>query len=326
MNFFGTHSFDYLISTSDDINRAHIRVPAVLPVHFTFLQLQKKDQQIFHGQTVDVSSSGIALEIKEYSEDLLKKILKKHKKILLNIPVGKENLDIGFSGEIKWHKMLTFKGHQRLLIGINYDQFDYTNKIINFFYYALKLNRRKKIIQIIFISLAVLLCMTGAWGIKTLITKKTVEQNLAVSETARQQLQGEIKDMIIIKGKLEKEMTNYNNITQILRENLEQNVFNYIVVPENETIFIELTSDFSAFENENYINANKAIEQKNYNEAIRLYKKYIDKNPDSPLGYSGLSRALYRANREVESRAAIKNYLKLLNKKKQNEIFKKKPN
>lgn len=329
------------LKKSTDIRgkRKYERLPVSIPIVYSFYDPKKKGTPDFRQcSTVDVSSGGVAIEVLNPPEATAKYLNKANQKIIVSVELPKTDDLVEFTGIIKWVKTEKIKNNVRVLAGIEFVEAD-LEKSLTILSYALSIKRKQKAVKTAVAALAVLLLGVSVWGSQTLLSKKEVEKKLDVSETARENLKKEVSALAdkkiemdaLLKANAEKLDLQSKDLVRQLeelkksREEMEKNaeliadfeekVYDYVVVSENENVFVGMSSDMSAFQNEDYIKANKALDSKNMSEAVRLFKKYVGEHPKSSLGYSGLARALYRADRDNESKEAFRKYLDLLKKK-----------
>lgn len=327
-------------STDPTGKRKYDRLPVNIPIVYSFPGSKKKEEQDFRQcSTIDVSSGGLAIQIINPPDDINKKLNNAGQKIVVRVELPKTEELVEFSGIIKWTKTEKFKRHFNVLAGIEFAEGDF-DKSLSILSYALSVKRKSKIIKISIITLLILLCGATIWGSKTLVSKQEVEKKLDVSEIDRSNLKKEVSDLIIKKNEMDAalkanadkielqsrdlaaQMEELKKSKEEMQKNeeliagFEEKVFDYVVVSDNESIFVSMSSDLSAFKNDDYIKANRALDNKNPNEAVRLFRKFVKENPKSSLGYSGLARALYRADKESESKTVFKKYLELIKKKK----------
>ncbi len=327
-------------STDPRSKRKYDRLPVNIPIVYSFPGTRKKEEPDFRQcSTVDVSSGGLAIQVYNPSEEINNKLNRKNQKIVLRVELPKTEDLIEFSGNIKWTRTEKLKRNFRVLAGVEFSEGDF-EKSLSILSYALSVKRKSTIIKISIITLLILFCGATIWGSKTLVSKQEVEKKLDVSETDRSNLKKEVNDLINKKNEMDaalkansekielqsrdlaKQMEELKKNQEEMKKNqeliegFEEKVFDYVVVSDNENVFVSMSSDLSAFKNDDYIRANKALDNKNPGEAVRLFRKFVKENPNSSLGYSGLARALYRADKESESKTVFKKYLELIKKKK----------
>jgi hypothetical protein len=93
---------------------------------------------------------------------------------------------------------------------------------------------------------------------------------------------------------------------------LENKMYKYMVNAKVEQILLKNSADIKVLMDPNYKKAKQAYDKQSYDKAAGYFKKIAKKHPKSSLGYSGLTRALYKANRETESKQAFQEFLKFL--------------
>ncbi len=315
------------------------RLPVNIPVSYRFPVPKKKGPFDFReSHSIDISSNGIAILIVDIDDDTNKKLSSHGQKIILRVEVPKAEGAIELNGSIKWVKTEKIKSSFQIITGIEFDEADYDKRLV-LLSYALSMHRKQKIIRISTIILSILLLCTAVWGFRTFVLKQAVEKKLEISEVNRNQLKKEIDDLVIKKGQIEirleqnkskieqqmkdmarlsADLDSTNKIVEsnkVLIANFENKFFDYVVLSDNEQIFVDKSTEMSAFSNDNYIKGNIALETRKYSEAISYLRQFTKERPDSSLGYSSLARALYRAGRESESKAVFKKYLELVYKK-----------
>jgi tetratricopeptide (TPR) repeat protein len=331
----------YLKKSDDPTSkRKYDRLPVNIPIIYSFYDPKKKGTPDFRQcSTVDVSSSGLAIQIINPPDETNKYLNTPKQKIVMSVDIPKSDDLIEFTGTIKWVKTEKIKKNFKVLAGVEFDEAD-LDKSLNILSYAISIRRKQKAIKISIIALSILLVGVTIWGSVTLSAKKEVVQKLDISEADRSNLKKEVDALINKKNELDtllksnadklelqsadlaKQMEELKKSKEDLEKNIEliedfeEKIYDFVVVSESENVFIDMSSDLSAFQNEDYIKGNKALDGKRLSEAISSFKKYVKEHPKSSLGYSGLARALYRADREKESKEAFKKYLELIKKKK----------
>ena len=315
------------------------RLPVNIPVSYSFPVLKKKMVPDFkESHSIDISSNGIAILIVDVDDDASKKLSTPGQKIITRVEVPKVDGFVELGGSVKWVKTEKIKGNFQVITGIEFDETDYDKRLV-LLSYALSMHRKQKIIRISTIILSVLLLCSAVWGFRTFVLKQEVEKKLEISEVNRNLLINEIAELQIKKNQIETRLQeNENKINiqlkdlakltedldkttktlagnRLLLAGFEEKFFDYVVVSDNEQIFVDKSSELSAFSNENYIKGNRALENRKYAEAVTYLKQFTKEKPDCSLGYSSLARALYRAGRESESREVFKKYQEVVYKR-----------
>jgi tetratricopeptide (TPR) repeat protein len=220
---------------------------------------------------------------------------------------------IKFTGVMRWIRNIESKRKPKTLVGVEYVKIDVNDKI-NILSYALKINRRKNFIKLSLIVLSILIIATSVWGIRTTISKQKVEKELKFSEDLRSRLEIDIKALSEMKAKIDKELvrqrykikeTNeklaaFKNIS----EELQERIYVYTIISDQDVVFLTSKSNTNILDDENYKKARIEMTNNRCAEAATYFQLAVDKNPDSPIGYSGLIRAYnclkdYKKSKEI---------------------------
>jgi tetratricopeptide (TPR) repeat protein len=349
----------YLKKASDtEGKRRYKRINVEVPVLYTFDTKGNKPEYL-QCSSVDLSNTGIAIQIIDPTSSTMESLKKKNNKVLLKIKIPGSDEFTPFSGIIRWNSKKKYKKKDFMIIaGIEFDDIENDHRI-SILSYALKVNRRKNFTKLSITALIVLFFISAVWGYNIFTSKKAVEEELEISETTRIKLSRDIdelyekklsvektlsenaekmksqeellkqrnEDMIRAKNNLDLIQKNLEKQNKILSEaktalektmnlsrQLEERLFNYVVAAEKEMIFMDLTLDRRVFNSGSYMEANKLMSERKYNEAVKLYQAAIKEFPGSPWGYSGLARALYRSDKDGEAKTAFKKYMELMDR------------
>jgi tetratricopeptide (TPR) repeat protein len=145
--------------------------------------------------------------------------------------------------------------------------------------------------------------------LNTKLESKIKNQNKAIIRSreelkiAQNKFNKQKNDLKEIKKKFEK----YGR----LQAQLEKNLYNYIVVFDQNIILYEANSDIKIIRDNDYIESTVYMKNKNFNHAILSLKKVIKKNPDAGLLYKDLARAYYRLGKHKQSKEGFSKFLNL---------------
>lgn len=367
LRLFKKEALEEYIKKSTDLigKRKYRRLPTNVPVLYAFTKEEEKKEDFKQAITTDISAGGLGIEIINPPDIIGNKFLLKDKRIIMEIDIPSEEEMIKFTGIIRWKRVVESKKKIKHLIGIEYEKIDPDDKV-SILSYALKVNRRKKMVKLSIIALSILIIASTSWGALTQISKNQVEKELKVSEDARSILEKDIQKLIKTKADLDKQveentqrikekedlLTKKENqvknivitlnekekdlklikvkldeqVVEIAKTNdklstmkklsaqLEERIYVYIVSSDQESVFLTSKSNTAIFDNENYKKALTAMKNNKCTDAVKYYRSAIDSFPDSPIGYSGLTRAYNCLGNYTKSKEAFQGYLKLQQK------------
>ncbi|MBN1897311.1 MAG: PilZ domain-containing protein [Spirochaetes bacterium] len=301
--------------------RKYMRLPAAIPVLYSFSEFRKDTFDFYQSHTLNISSGGIAIDIIEAPLALQQKLLKLKQFLQLKIDIpGKRDL-IEFTGKIQWFRKID-RLHYR--IGVSFFKIINNDKI-DILSYSLRQIRKKFFFKASLIILILGLFLTGLWGLGSYQTKEKVKKKLIISEAARHDLVNQIEQLIkkrdTIKTQVDKNqslISEQNYMIKKLKDIVDKN---QIHLKNSEFMLQEIykewnydtRSELILFE-QLYKKGKQALDEKKYDQAILLLNDLIKKYPDSLMGYRMLIRAYYRQGDIARAEKVFKKYVHILKK------------
>jgi len=133
--------------------------------------------------------------------------------------------------------------------------------------------------------------------------KSIKEQEKAIKKT-NEEIEKQKKALVEAQRKVKK-------ITSV-KAQIENRTFSYMVSAKSEKLYITNKADTYILGTESYGKAREAMKDENYEEAVYFFNQAIKKHPKSAVGYSGLTRALYKGGRKKDSKRTFQKYLSLI--------------
>lgn len=279
---------EYFKHTSDPSGlRKFIRVPVSLPVLYSFNTEQKGKHELREALSIDVSATGIALEIIGLPKRLQKHFFEIRAPVHLQIKLpGHDNL-IEISGQIQWCKIHRLGDPAIYRAGIQFVEgaLDERARLLLFGLRTARMNRLKKVSRIV---VPVLLSVFLIWAVFAAQKADFFRQRAGEFWMDKQKLEQEVNELLDSRKELEAQLEQKDREIDIKLQALA--VF--------KTNIIEIQQEAETTE---YILITRNLEKGRYKKALKQAEVFVQENPDSIAAFSLLFRALKESGREDEA-------------------------
>ncbi|GEM_PF-4831432 len=318
--------------------RRNKRMPVRIPVLYCF---QKRKEDFRESFSVDLSASGIQIELIDPVETIHEKFVQRGSPVRLKIDVPGGRYLEEIAGVVRWHKVLHASKPSRYLVGIRFNRISLDQKI-ELVSYALRqvFMRRMKVVGIAFMAAVLIFGSISALSIY--MQKKEMRKDLVYSEVLRQNLEKEInrlanerkqmkRQLLITEVKLKNKLSKMTNIlSQKERELMakDADVTDAIsLARQKEEELKKLREQRSLAEEQGIeefsvpqvfpknvvtyekeiavdplaITAKKEMAKKRYSNAEQYYTKLVEKYPDSLFATRLLFQALKKQGKQEEA-------------------------
>jgi hypothetical protein len=197
-------AIDYLKDSQDPADkRRRIRLPVVMPVMFGFPSAAECDFR--QAMSLDISSSGIQIELLDPSPATLEKITKKDETVSLRFDMPKRKGLLNAEGKVCWQKEVQAADHLRLRVGIEFLPIS-LNSQIELMTYAVGLARRKMIGRISLTVGAVLLVLSVIAGTAVFVSRAVIQQDRDASQRILSHMEQKLQEVAKQKMELEQQI------------------------------------------------------------------------------------------------------------------------